>query len=250
MIVDAHVHLKHGDGMRTEYAPEIIVRTMDAVGIDKSVVFAMSTTTRRSIEMAQEAVRKFPDRLIPYVYALPSYERAVLGEIKEAISDLGFRGIKIHIGECTLAEYVVDPVIELAGRMGVPCLIDCGGRYKDMERIASSFPETRIIVAHLGMYLCRDEKLIERFIKIAEIHENIYLDTSGVILTGKIKEAIGRIGANRVIFGTDGPQERPDTISYAKSEVEKIRGLSLEKEEELMVLGGAISDLLGLRRIP
>lgn len=50
------------------------------MGIDKSVVFAMSTTTRCSIEMALEAVRKYPDRLIPFVYALPSYERVELEE--------------------------------------------------------------------------------------------------------------------------------------------------------------------------
>jgi predicted TIM-barrel fold metal-dependent hydrolase len=246
MIIDAHVHLKHGDEMRTEYGPETILEVMDAVGIGKSVVFAMSTTTRRSIEMAREAVERFPDRLIPYVYAIPSYERAVLDEIDEAISNLGFRGIKIHVGECTLAEYVVDPVIELAGRKGVPCLIDCAGRYRDVERMASSFPETRIIVAHLGMYLCRDGGLIDRFIRMAEVHENIYLDISGVVMVEKIKEAVDRVGANRVIFGTDGPQERPDVVSFARSEIEKVKGLSLGREDEEMVLGGTISGLLGL----
>ena len=45
MIIDSHVHLKHGDAQKTEYSAETIVKTMDAVGIDQSVVFAMSTTT-------------------------------------------------------------------------------------------------------------------------------------------------------------------------------------------------------------
>ncbi|MBS7610501.1 hypothetical protein KEJ19_08140 [Candidatus Bathyarchaeota archaeon] len=66
MIVDSHVHLKHGDVNRTEYRAETIVYTMDTVGIDVSVVFAMGTSTNRSIEMALEAHRRFPDRLIPY----------------------------------------------------------------------------------------------------------------------------------------------------------------------------------------
>ena len=64
-IIDSHVHLKHGDIARTEYSPEIIAETMEKVGIDMSVVFAMSTSTKRSIEMALEAHRKFPDKLIP-----------------------------------------------------------------------------------------------------------------------------------------------------------------------------------------
>ena len=44
MIIDSHVHLKHGDAKRTEYSPKTIVKIMNEVGIDKSIVFAMSTT--------------------------------------------------------------------------------------------------------------------------------------------------------------------------------------------------------------
>ena len=55
MIIDSHVHLKHGNAERTEYRPEEIVESMDQAGVGKSVVFAMCTTTPRSIEMAREA---------------------------------------------------------------------------------------------------------------------------------------------------------------------------------------------------
>ena len=219
MIVDAHVHLKHGDIRRTEYSPEVIVETMDRVGIDKSVVFAMSTTTKRSIEMALEAVRKYPDRLIPFVYALPNYE-------------------------CTLAEYVTDPVIALAERLGVPCLIDCMGRFWDIERMAKCFPEAKLIVAHLGRYLCEDEVLIDRFIELALKYRNIFLDVSGVALTHKIREAVSKVGSDRVIFGTDGPHEAPDTVGFAKKELDKIRALNLDPEDEEAVLGGTIARLL------
>ena len=64
MIIDSHVHLKHGDSAKTEYSARDIVETMDAAGIDKSVVFAMSTTARRAIEMAREAAAEYADRLI------------------------------------------------------------------------------------------------------------------------------------------------------------------------------------------
>ena len=244
MIIDSHVHLKHGDAARTEYSAETIVETMDAAGIGKSVVFAMSTSTQRSIEMALDAVRKFPERLIPYVYALPSYERPVLQEIEEAVRRHSFRGIKLHVGECTLAEYVTFPVIELAGDLGVPCLIDCGGRDAVIEQMAARYPASKIIVAHLGRYLCKDEALIDRFIRIAEAHANIFLDASGVVLPEKIREAVRRIGARRVIFGTDGPDMKPDTESFARAEIGKIRALRLSPEDEHAVLGGAIADLL------
>lgn len=247
MIIDSHVHLKHGDAQGTEYRAEEIVATMDGAGIERSVVFAMSTSTRRSSEMAREAVAKFPDRLIPYAYALPSYERVVLKELEEAVCKFSFRGFKLHVGECTLAEYVTFPVIELAGSLDVPCLIDCGGRHAAIEQMATRFPMTKIIVAHLGRYLCQDAAVIDRFIALAEAHSNIYLDASGVLLTGKIAEAVRRIGARRVFFGTDGPQKRPDTVSFARSEVDKIRQLKLAPEEERLVLGEAIAELLKLR---
>lgn len=244
MLIDSHSHLKHGDAQKTEYSPEEIVRVMDAAEIDKSVVFAMSTSTMRSIQMAKDAIDKFPDRLISYAYALPSYNSVVLNQLDMAISELGFRGIKIHAGECTLADYVIDPLIEFAGKRGVPCLIDCSGRYEPIEDMAKKFPATKIIVAHLGRYLCREEQLINRFINLAERYKNILLDVSGVVLTAKIREAVEKIGSERVIFGIDGPHKNPDTVTFAKTEIGKIRELNLSPDDETAVLGGSIARLL------
>lgn len=246
IVVDSHVHLKHGDAARTEYSAEIIVRIMDAVGMRRSVVFAMSTTTRQSIDMARAAVTQFPDRLIPYVYALPHYERPVIGEIEEALSGGIFRGIKIHAGECTLAEYVVDPVLDLAGRLGVPCLIDCLGNLAAARRIAQSFPKTPVIYAHMGRYLTRDEKLVDQFIDLAAEYPNVYLDTSGVVLVHKIVEAVARLGADRLIWGTDGPHPQPDLVSFAQSELEKVSGLPLAEGDKAKILGGNLLRLLRL----
>ena len=245
IVVDSHAHLKHGDAARTEYTPEAIVRTMDAAGIQKSVVFAMSTTTKRSIEMAEAAVKQYPDRLIPYVYALPNYERPVLREIEEAVAARGFRGIKIHVGECTLADYVIDPVLKLAGKRGVACLIDLGGRYADAQRMLEAFPETTIIIAHMGRYLSTDGRLIDQFINLAEKNHNCLLDVSGVVLLAKVEEAARQLGAHRLLWGTDGPHPKPDTGTFAREELDKIRQLNLSEAEKADILGNNILKLLG-----
>jgi len=246
MICDAHVHLKHGDAARTEYSAETIVRTMDAVGIDRAVVFAMSTTTRRSIAMAEQAVAQFPDRLIPYVYALPHYQWSVSEELAEAISRRGFRGIKIHAGECTVADYVIDPVMEVAGHLGVPCLVDFLGRHGAAESLAQRFPATKLIVCHLGAYLSTNEHLLDQFTSLAEQHPNVYLDVSGVALVRRIAEAVRRVGSHRVIWGTDGPHQSPDTVSFARLSLDTIRGLHLDEAAERDVLGGSIARLLNI----
>lgn len=246
MIVDSHVHLKHGDLTGTEYDPATIVATMDAAGVDRSVVFAMSTTARRAIEMAEAAVGAYPERLIPYAYALPNYERPVLPELRDALANRGFRGIKVHAGECRLTDYIADPVFALAGELGVPCLVDFGGDLKTARRLATAFPQTRLIVAHFGRYLCTDVNLLQAFVQLAEDCANVWLDASGVVMPWVIAEAVRRVGAGRILFGSDGPHPMPDLVSYLRDGIRQIRMLQLAPEDEALILGGTAVELLGL----
>jgi len=54
------------------------------------------------------------------------------------------------------------------------------------------------------------------------------------------------VGSDRVIFGTDGPHEAPDTIGCARAELDKILSLALDPDDEEAVLGGTIARLLGI----
>ena len=243
-VIDSHVHLKHGDAARTEFPAEVIVEVMDKAGIDKSIVFAMCTTTRRSIEMAELAVAKYPDRLIPYAYALPHYERPVIKELEAALAGRLFRGIKVHAGEGTLADYIIDPVLKLAGRFGAPCLIDATGNLAAARRLAETFPENSVIFAHMGRYGTTDAKLVDSFIKLAEEHDRVLLDLSGVALVAKIEEAVRRIGAGKLVWGTDGPYAKPDLVTFARQELEKVGRLPISQDEKDDILGGNIAKLL------
>lgn len=246
MVIDSHVHLKHGDAARTEYPVQTILEVMDAVGIDRSVVFAMSTTARHAVEMAASAVTQYPERLIPYAYALPSYEEPVLEVLREAVSQLGFRGIKVHAGECRLTDYIADPVFRLAGELGVPCLVDFGGDLATARRLAGDFPDTQLVIAHFGRYLCVDPGLLRSCLGLAEEFPNIWLDASGVVLPWVIAEATRRIGADRVLFGTDGPHPMPDFTTFAGEPLRQIRSLGLSAADEAMILGGTAARLLKL----
>lgn len=246
MIIDSHVHLRHGNAERTEYTARQIVESMDGAGVDKSVVFAICTTAFDAISRARTAHEMYPERLIPYAYALPNVERSIIGCIEEAVTVLGFKGIKIHAGECTLAEYVTDPILKLAGDHGVPCLIDFIGRHADLERMARAFPDTPIIVAHMGRYLCTDRGLIDRFIGIAEAYGNVYMDISGVVVIWKIREAVERLGPERIIWGTDGPYPTPDLATYIRTDLAKVRASGVSGPGLASILGGNIARLLAL----
>jgi len=219
------------------------------------VVFAMATTTRKATAMVQEAIQRFPDRLVPFAYALPSYERPVIDELEHAVRDLGFKGIKLHIGECSLAEYVSGPVFELAAENDVPCLIDFGGRLFVCRDVVGAHARTKFIVAHFGRYLSEDETLIDQFISLAEEHRNTLLDASGVVLRYKIEEAVDRIGAERILFGTDGPhsvkdgpayQYAPDTVAFAQAAIDAIQSLRITPKDKAAILGENIANLLSL----
>lgn len=246
MFIDAHVHLRHGDAARTQYTADEIVEVMDRLAIDRSVVFAICCTTRQSVTMAEAARTAHPDRLIPFVYALPSYEDPVLALVEEAITRRGFAGIKVHGGEATLEPWVLDPILGLAGRLDVPVLIDFVGLSAQAERVARTFPATTIIVAHMGKSKTVDDALLERFIRVAEAHANVYLDVSYMVTLWKIEEAVRRIGAQRTIFGTDGPHPTPDTVSYARIAIENVRSLDLTAGQQAEIFGGTIARLLGL----
>ncbi|MDQ1257671.1 MAG: aminoglycoside 3-N-acetyltransferase [Candidatus Hydrogenedentes bacterium] len=243
-VIDGRLHLKHADVAGTEWSADSLIELMDDAGIAQAVVFAMATTTQRSIQLAERALLRYPDRLLPFAYALPSYERPVLDDIESAITERGFHGIVMHAAECGLAENVIRPVFELASYYDVPCMIDFVGNFCVAERIAHGFHDVKFIISHMGQYLCTNPGTVDRFIHLAQAHPNVYLDLSAVVDDTMIVDAAERIGSDRLIFGTDGPFAEPDTLSFAQRAIDRILGLELSNNEKSDIFGGTIAELL------
>jgi predicted TIM-barrel fold metal-dependent hydrolase len=81
---------------------------------------------------------------------------------------------------------------------------------------------------------------VDEAIEVADRYPNIILETSAMPYPDKIKEAVGRIGAERVIFGSDGPMCSPIL------EREKVQMAGLAPDELAQVLGGSAARLLGV----
>ncbi len=68
---------------------------------------------------------------------------------------------------------------------------------------------------------------IQSAIDMAKKYPNLYLETSGMPMHTKIKEAYKTVGPNRVMFGTDIPFHHP-SVEIQRSKVSGLTELELQ----------------------
>jgi len=243
MVLDCHVHCKGGDLYRREFSGAGILRAMDEAGIGRSVVFPICLPSLESQAMTQRVCAADPARLIPFAHVLPEEGPLATVELTRAVQELGFRGLKLHLGEMAPglsteeALRVIEPLARRCADLNVPCLIDVGGRDEVITGLCERCGECNLIVAHLGA--SQGETVIDRFIGLAATRGNVYLDTSYNHVPWKIGEAISRAGAHKVIWGSDGP------LIHPAIELKKLEVLRLPADEWAAVTSGNLLRLLG-----
>jgi predicted TIM-barrel fold metal-dependent hydrolase len=244
VIIDFHTHVDEAELFGWIDPPEKLVPLLDEAGIDKAACMTyvdLPGSNPRALEYLAEAVGRFPDRLVGFVRLNPNYRRDAQAALRRAVAEFGFRGVKLH-PTTTLAHPAEAPTVELmrlCGELGVAVLFHCGDDpYTTPQAIelgAEQAPDTAVVMGHMGGYFHVDEA-----IAAAERHPNLYLETSAMPYPRKIAEAVERVGAERVILGSDGPGCNPAL------EVEKVRMLGLPERAQEQVLGGNAARLLGL----
>ena len=75
---------------------------------------------------------------------------------------------------------------------------------EDFLPFCNSYPEATLILAHLGYSTDEDKTHQVRAIEGGK-HDNIFVDTSSSasIFPGLVEWAVSRIGAEKILFGTD-----------------------------------------------
>jgi predicted TIM-barrel fold metal-dependent hydrolase len=186
-----------------------------------------------------DAVKKFPDRLIGYARLHPQMKGKAIALLEEAVLDLKFKGLKLHPESLTTHPYhdASIALLHKAGELQIPALFHCGDESMSLPlqigRAAELCPKTTIIMGHMGGYFHFDDAL-----KMAEKYENLYLETSATPYPAKIAHAVSRIGAERVLFASDGPGCNPEL------EIKKIQHAGLSEKEMQLIMGHNISRLL------
>lgn len=241
MIVDAHLHVDDVPALGWKLGAELCVRRLDEAGIDRGVVMTIVDVPEvnpDALELVAEACARYPDRLWAFARIHPWYGDRSMALLERAF-ELGFKGLKLHpvstiahpAGEETLA------LVRAAAAHGAPTLFHCGDEPLAtplaIAAAAAACPEATIVLGHMGGYFH-----VEEAIDVAERHGNVVLETSAMPYPAKIREAVERIGAERVIYGSDGPVCSPPL------EVEKVRLAGLDPAAERLVLGESALRLL------
>lgn len=245
MIIDCHCHAGKGDlltGPWDTNAPlDLYLQRAQAVGISKTVIFAPfhSNYAKANLNTAKIAAR-YPDRFFCFAFIHPRRDRGRIYQlIQQAVTQWGFCGIKAHRMDAPATR----ELCEVAGKFRLPILYDPVGQIDLIELLASEYPHVNFIIPHLGSF-ADDWRahlgVIDRMVRLP----NVYTDTSGVRRFDYLLQAIERAGADKVLFGSDGPWLHPGLELY------KIRLLGLSRQEEALVLGKNLLRLIPVRSVP
>lgn len=211
MIIDIHTHIW---GTRSENDKINLLAAMDRYHVDRIYVSGLQSRTSDREEIARlnslvyEFMQQEPERVGGAVYVNPRH-KDVLDVIQRAVEEQGFEMIKLWI--CTHADDpAVDPIMEYAERTGVPVLFHAFRKSTEqvenestgihVANIARRHPKTKILMAHLGGS-CYDG------IPAIQELKNVWVDNSGFRLFrgDDLNYTIERIGAERILLGTDMP---------------------------------------------
>ncbi len=236
------MHVDHLPALGWSLEAAECVRRLDEAGIEKGVVMTIVDAPEvnpHALELIAEACAAFPGRLEAFARIHPWYGDEAVALLERAIGELGFKGLKLH-PVTTIAHPAEEDTLRLiraAAAHDAPTLFHCGDEPLAtplaIARAAEACPEATVILGHMGGYFHVDEA-----IAVAERHSNLILETSAMPYPAKVREAVERIGAERVLYASDGPACSP------RIEVEKVRLADLDPAAERLVLGENAARLL------
>jgi len=223
-----------------------LLEVMDRAGVTVSVLAPVATSARQVESINTWTASKITDRIVALGGMHPDFPEPG-GEIAR-MAALGMKGIKFHTEFQSFHPHEdrMLPIYKAAEEQGMIVLFHAGndpqydtaaGSPRVFRELAAEYPGLTLVLAHMGGYQMWDEVADEL------LGRPIYLDTSQATenLSGADVAALIRAhGADRVLFGSDGPW------GDAAAALGALRGLGLPPEDLDRILWGNAAGLLGL----
>lgn len=211
MVIDIHNHIYSG---RYDKSEREILKAIELYDISKVYVSGLGSGLYASREEIAECnmeayrfSRENPGRIDTLCYVNPLYENC-MEVLKRGVEEYGMSGMKILI-DIFCDDPKVYPLMEKCIEYKIPVLIHCF--YKavrqfphestgvNVANLARRYPDAQLVMAHLGGNCYHGIKAV------ADL-ENVCVDFAGsIFLRDELDYTVKKIGADRVLFGTDMP---------------------------------------------
>ena len=223
-----------------------LVSMMEEDGIDKSVVLSIATNAHQQKAVNDFAASIQSEKLCAFGSVFPDAPDA-LDEL-ERIKMIGLCGVKLHpeYQQFYVDDEKMKPIYKKISELGLILTFHAGvdNGYpppyhcmpKNLLR-ALLWLDTPVVAAHWGGQGCNAEVLD----KLCGI-EQLYFDTAygyGTVVPALAKKIIEKHGADKILFASDAPWNRPSQDEYV------IECLRLSEEEKEMIYYKNALKLLG-----
>lgn len=241
-VIDSHCHL--GRGTRKQVELSSLLKQMDALGIERAVLCTVdqfiAVRNREGNDEIIAAVRDHPDRFWGLAAVNPWFEQAGVDELKRCL-DCGLVGLKLnsHLQGFLLSDPLVHPLIDVCYQHEAVVYAHTGTPITSepfqLAELAQTFPDVPMIMGHMGF-----TDFWYDAVPAGQLSNNIYLESS-LIDTMNFANAVHKLGAERVLFGTDYPE------TDMSLELEKVHMIDINDEQRSLVIGDNAMKLFGGR---
>lgn len=222
-VFDAHLHIPSADGerhwQRHPVTPTVerFVHYLDHCGVERGIINSVRSQLAESPEEMvagnREVLRwadRYPGRFAPACIIMPQYLEESLREIEDWRRKYG----AVWIGE--LCNYVTGyrydtaaftEIMKLATELEM--IVQIHARDEEMESLVRHFPRTTMVFPHMGVW-----EGLKRRVELIGGHPRSYLEISGTghDTLGAVEYAVSRLGAERVLFGSDFSINDPSAV--------------------------------------
>jgi uncharacterized protein len=254
-IIDAHAHF-----LDQHNYLEKLIETMDNCGIEKCCLSGLGKLFLcKENKDIEKAFNQYPNRIIGTYFVRPGIHTKE--DIEKAYKK-GFRMLKVSIPLKPYDNPSYFPLWETAESLTLPILFHTGivtffrkpkhhisswfMHPMRLETVANSFPNLKIIVAHLGIHWNKDAA------ELLRMKNNIYADLTGELNGWRVRmdqEGLDKYlwwpkAFKKILFGTDVHYKKiPDILKQDKERLDKYK---ISKDTQKLFFAKNIINLLGI----
>ena len=241
MRFDCETHIGPMDGelfgwVGNHVSAQRLEDLMDEFELDMCIV-AAATAEYPDNRMVGEAVKGHP-RMVPNAVINPNGPGGGVPELERCVGEWGMKGLKLQPQRhgYDADGSAANRVMEFCERNGLSAAIHSGDRCClpwQVGQLARRFPTVAVIMNHMGF-----RYYVDGAINVALETPNIYLDTILVSMPGYLKMAVDKVGADRVIYGSDFPVGHPSSMIAA------IKAANLGTDAEKLIMGDNLARIM------